>query len=419
MPYSTNDELPSNLKKILPSEAQTVYRTAFDEKFSETKDEGKSATYAWGAVKNAGFKKGKDGKWHKEGGSEKSEKEEASAPVSGNYILSSDKIEVISLSDEQQEDESVPNAKIPSFRISSFKHPFYGKLNFDDSFLRTVVDNYHSGIVGYDLAVYAAHGTDEAIGWIKDLERSGDSVYVFAHMNKDGLQMIKDKKYKYASIEYRPDYTDAETGDSYGPALVGLALTNRPFVNRQESVTVLSIDYENEELESVLPPVIVMELPKQKEDIMDEKNQVNELENKNDAVPPDVVQMSRSEFNELKNKYQNLEQETSRLKAEVRIAHIDRMMSEASARVSDGKQLAPAVIDWAKNFMKGEEVNGIKLSNDNSVDYMDAAISYLLSNVIPCTVPVESNTKEIEGKPPTNDEQNEQPTKESVDRFWA
>lgn len=65
MPYSSNSELPSNVRNPLPEAAQTIFRRVFntaDKKYDETR----ARKIAWAAVKNAGFKKGSDGKWSRE-----------------------------------------------------------------------------------------------------------------------------------------------------------------------------------------------------------------------------------------------------------------------------------------------------------------------------------------------------------------
>jgi cation transport regulator ChaB len=419
MPYSSISELPANIKKILPTGAQTIYKNAFDSVYSETKDDGKSASAAWAAVKKAGYVRGSDGNWHKGG--------QASMPNNGKLIMSSDKIEVIELSDEQMLDENIPNARIPSFRLSKFNHPWYGEIEFTESDLRSVIDNFHGDVVGNELSITATHKGEEAVGWIKDLERRGSQVDILPNMTKEGLELLKSKKYKYASIEYQKNFVDPETGASMGPTLVGLALTNKPFINRQDAITVMSMDdFNDEELESV-PPVIVLETRYQKEDIMSEDNKATTPETaKETPVPQDSVTLSRAEFTDLQTKYEalktntvELEKQTAVLKAEVRNSHIDRMILSAEKRVTDGKQLAPAVVDWARNFMKGAEINGIALSNDNATDYMDAAIGHLLNNVIPCTVPVESLSKgEGQPRPEDEDKNKDSFTKEDVDRFW-
>jgi cation transport regulator len=68
MPYKTNADLPDAVRDALPDGAQTVFRAAYAEaekKWPGDDNEGRRASYAWGAVKQAGYEKGEDGKWSK------------------------------------------------------------------------------------------------------------------------------------------------------------------------------------------------------------------------------------------------------------------------------------------------------------------------------------------------------------------
>jgi cation transport regulator len=67
MPYSNNDSLPDGVKNALPSAAQTIFRRAFNATQSSHSDYSEERLFriAWGAVKNAGYKKSGD-KWIKE-----------------------------------------------------------------------------------------------------------------------------------------------------------------------------------------------------------------------------------------------------------------------------------------------------------------------------------------------------------------
>jgi len=65
MPYKTTAELPENVTNVLPSHAQRIFMKAFNA--SEGKyGEDRARKIAWSAVKKAGYKKDKDGKWTRE-----------------------------------------------------------------------------------------------------------------------------------------------------------------------------------------------------------------------------------------------------------------------------------------------------------------------------------------------------------------
>lgn len=73
MPYSKTSELPTSVKKVLPTHAQHIYREAFNSAYDEYKDPSKrqgdtgreeaAHRVAWSAVKNK-YHKGADNKWH-------------------------------------------------------------------------------------------------------------------------------------------------------------------------------------------------------------------------------------------------------------------------------------------------------------------------------------------------------------------
>lgn len=74
MPYDNRDELPDNVKNVLPAHAKDIYKEAFNSAWDEYKDkqdrrgddsrEEVAHKVAWAAVKNQ-YEKGSDDKWHK------------------------------------------------------------------------------------------------------------------------------------------------------------------------------------------------------------------------------------------------------------------------------------------------------------------------------------------------------------------
>ncbi|MAF24331.1 hypothetical protein CL634_01910 [bacterium] len=67
MPFASSAELPDKVKSKLPTKAQTIFRRAFNASSKKNPDfsEEKLFKIAWGAVKNAGYSKGDNGKWIK------------------------------------------------------------------------------------------------------------------------------------------------------------------------------------------------------------------------------------------------------------------------------------------------------------------------------------------------------------------
>lgn len=62
MPFATNEDLPNSVKNVLPSAAQTVFRTVANNEIAEGTTEESAFKQAWTAVKN-GWKKTMSGEW--------------------------------------------------------------------------------------------------------------------------------------------------------------------------------------------------------------------------------------------------------------------------------------------------------------------------------------------------------------------
>ena len=66
MPFARNRDLPDSVKGALPTRAQSIFRNAFNNAEGEQElSEERSFQVAWGAVRNAGYERDDDGKWHK------------------------------------------------------------------------------------------------------------------------------------------------------------------------------------------------------------------------------------------------------------------------------------------------------------------------------------------------------------------
>lgn len=73
MPYKSNNELPDNVKNVLPEHAQDIFREVFNSAYDQYSDpEGRRGDsnreevafrVAWSAVKKK-YEKGKDERWH-------------------------------------------------------------------------------------------------------------------------------------------------------------------------------------------------------------------------------------------------------------------------------------------------------------------------------------------------------------------
>lgn len=136
-------------------------------------------------------------------------------------------------------------SRVQIAKTGRFTDPRYGKFSITGKDFSTWIKNFQriyldAGREG--LPVDQDHapekqGTTEAAGWVHSIDMLGkdgksatpDELWAVVEWNSLGQELIRDKRYLYLSPSYLHDYED-EAGVKYGTALVGIGLTNRPFL---------------------------------------------------------------------------------------------------------------------------------------------------------------------------------------------
>jgi phage I-like protein len=113
-----------------------------------------------------------------------------------------------------------------------------GDITFDEDFISSIVKNFADRrtdmVVDYNHGSLAENGPDtsKAAGWVKELINKGaDGLWAKVEWTEEAAGYIRKKEYRYISPEFSTDYYDKLTGESVGPALLAIALTNRPFLD--------------------------------------------------------------------------------------------------------------------------------------------------------------------------------------------
>ena len=195
------------------------------------------------------------------------------------------------------------------------------------------------------------HKGGAAPGWVTALKHIGNKLYAVPEWTALGRDAINNHTYKYISVEISDNYIDLETGKEYGPTLVGIALTNYPFVKGMEKIG-LSETFAQSDSESlsnleeskkevfnmgeVLKPEVVVEAKLQAESI---KQQLSELSSK---LAGEEAKRIAAEM--------LLDEQTKRtdlMDKKLREKERDGIIGKA---LSDGK-LTPAIRDnWASEY---------------------------------------------------------------------
>lgn len=125
-------------------------------------------------------------------------------------------------------------------KVGSYKDPRYGNFKITLSDFKFWIKNFTSlnkadGRLG--LPVDVDHGPEtkgntEAAGWLTELQikAGGTELWAKAEWNDLGKELVGNRRYAYISPSYVANYKD-ETGKDHGTALLGVALTNRPFLS--------------------------------------------------------------------------------------------------------------------------------------------------------------------------------------------
>lgn len=122
-------------------------------------------------------------------------------------------------------------------KTGRFKDPRYGTFSITRADFARWLKNFTALSIGdgrEGLPVDRDHspekkGDTEAVGWVKQLEQRNDEMWAKVVWNPLGKELIAERRYAYISPSYSNDL-QIETGEKVGTALVGIALTNRPFL---------------------------------------------------------------------------------------------------------------------------------------------------------------------------------------------
>ena len=194
--------------------------------------------------KNSGGRKRVDDDEDDEDKEEKRlDKNDRSYEVNGvNRVIrnsKADKFSVLCEIPELIDTEEVVLDTIEVLREGEFVHPEYGQIKFDLPLFRELIENFESNILQRQVSIDRSHEPKEgAVAWVKRLfvtqrPLNGKLTYILnqaVEWNPLGLQLKRDKIYKYFSSEFSTNYADNETGEEFGAVMTGGGVTNRPFV---------------------------------------------------------------------------------------------------------------------------------------------------------------------------------------------
>lgn len=249
-------------------------------------------------------------------------------------------------------------------------HHWMGDITFSSDFIAKICENFGKRrtdmVVDYNHGSLAENGpeTSKAAGWVKALVDKGASgLWATVEWTAEAAGYIKEKQYRYISPEFSTDYFDKLTGDYVGPALLAVALTNRPFLDMAPVELAAKADKAPEFV------FAFKELEKPKKEKAMLKKVIEVLKLKDEATEDEVLKVVESREVALKDAEAKIatltdekakaEASVSELQGKVNGLEEEKRVARANAAVEklvkEGK-LYPVKKDWAISlFLKDEE----------------------------------------------------------------
>lgn len=113
-------------------------------------------------------------------------------------------------------------SKVQILRTGTFRHPTYGEFSIQEKDLVEFEKNFKENKRGIDICVDDNHDpAHRALGWYKDVFREGGKLYALVEWNKIGLELIKEKVYRYFSPELHFEFQDEASGEVIKNLLIG------------------------------------------------------------------------------------------------------------------------------------------------------------------------------------------------------
>jgi len=141
------------------------------------------------------------------------------------------------LDSEDVKDADTELVDIEMLRVGKFNHKIYGEIDVTQEMLESLVNNFKENVVGRDISFDWNHEAKQASAWLKDVRVEDGVLIGSVDFTESGKKSVESKEYGYFSIEYSDNYIDAESGDEYGPTILGGALTNRPFITKLQKIS--------------------------------------------------------------------------------------------------------------------------------------------------------------------------------------
>jgi len=283
LPYKYPTNIPEGIKG-LPAEAQKTWIKIYNNAYEQYKDrperEGLANATAWAGLKQAGWKKDKEGNWIK-------------TETQGN--LSTMELAIL-----ENYSQTYELKDIEIFGVGVWKG---NKITGED--LDGIVNDTNEIIDKLKPKVKLGHDDKQALlqrtglpagGWITKLKKAGDKILVdIKEVPKVLYQLIKNGAYKRISSEILAGYTEPSTKKKYNKVLSAIAFlgADLPAVTNLKDIAALYDSDDNANL--IIYEKTTKKVDKKRKEvyIMPGKVTITELENKKYVAVEDYEKIEK------------------------------------------------------------------------------------------------------------------------------
>ena len=125
------------------------------------------------------------------------------------------------------------------------------RLKIEKSHMDSMIKNFAENVRGIDIMLDYKHDTEgEAAAWFEKIYLSEDQEKLWAEVEwtPNGAKAVTNKDFRYVSSDIHFNYKDNESGEKFGPTLLGAGLTNRPVIKRMKPITLAENDNNEDEM---------------------------------------------------------------------------------------------------------------------------------------------------------------------------
>jgi len=150
-------------------------------------------------------------------------------------------------------DSSKRLIKVPFCVLGSWSHPVYETVSFTQNDFDNMKQNFANGEVGFEPPLFLGHPIDTdtmeghaAEAFLQEIVQEGNVLSgIFETVSDETYAAVALGRYRYSSGEFIRNWQSKSNGKSVGTVLIGVALTNRPFLPNLPRVSALSAPLES------------------------------------------------------------------------------------------------------------------------------------------------------------------------------